>query len=240
MEFLVLLVDVILLLIIAVTVVRYYRKGFFSSLISFVGTIISVIIALFLSTPIATAIFNVFMKGSISARIDSSLNDSLPEQSVEHIVTGITDAFPSSLTEGVDGLNVIDELNSIFAGDMTGVTSEVIVTNTVAPVMIGLTATIIFFFIVFILKGIFGIVEKLFYGINNIPVMGQLNNILGGAIGIVPGAVNALLVFAVLFLIAVFTSDQLPVLNSTDLNATVGGSIFNSILATVSGFFSPQ
>ncbi len=239
MEILVILIDVLLLLIVAMTVVRYYRKGFFSSIIAFVGTIISVIIALLLSTPLARMIFDIFMKGSITARVDSSLSDSLPEQSVTHIITGLTDAFPESLTEGLDGLNAVEELNSIFAGEMTGVTSDVIVSNTVAPIMISLTATIIFFFLIFILKGVFGIVEKVFYGVNKVPFLGQLNNILGAAVGIIPGAVNAILVFAVLILIAVFTADQLPVLNSVDLNGTFGGTVFNSLLAAISGYFAP-
>ncbi len=240
MEFLIILIDILLLLIVGVTVVRYYQKGFFASLISLVGTIVSVILALLLSTPIATFIFGVFMEGSITARVDSSLSDDLPEQSVEHIVSGLTDAFPDSLTVGVDGLNAVDELNSIFAGEMTGVTSDVIVSNTVAPVMIALTAAIIFFFLVFVFKGIFGIVEKLLYGVNKLAIVGKLNNVLGGVVGIVPGIVNAILVFAVLILIAVFTADQIPVLNSTDLDSTVGGTVFNSLLSAVSGFFTPQ
>ncbi len=240
MEFLIILVDIVLLLIVAVTVINYYQKGFFVSLISLVGTIISVVLALFLATPIARFIFSVFMEGSITARVDSSLNDDLPEQSVEHIVSGLTDAFPDSLTTGVDGLNVIDELNSIFAGEMTGVTSDVIVSNTVAPVMIALTAAIIFFFLVFVFKGIFGIIEKLLYGVNKLQIVGKLNNILGGVVGLIPGTVNAILVFAVLILIAVFTADQLPILNSADLGSTVGGGIFNALLSSVSGFFTPQ
>ncbi len=240
MDFLLVLVDVVLLLILGYTVYRYFLKGFFAALISFVGSLVAIVVSLFLATPIAELLFDVFMRGNITTRVDSSLSDSLPEQSVSALISGLTDGFPGSLAESLDGINVTDELNSVFAGEATGVTADVIVSSTVAPIMIAMTATIIFFFLVFIIKGIFGLVEKVFYSFNKIPLVGQLNNVLGGVVGILPGLINAILVFAVLVLVAIFTSNQLPVINTAALDTTISGGIFNALLSAASGFFAPQ
>ncbi len=239
MDSLLILVDVVLLLVLGFTVYRYFCKGFFAALISFVGTLVAIIVSLFLATPIANLLFDVFMKNNITTRVDSSLSDSLPEQSVTALISGLTDGLPGSLAESLDGINVTDELNSVFAGEATGVTADVIVSSTVAPIMIAMTATIIFFFLVFVIKGIFGLVERVFYSLNKVPFVGQLNNVLGGVVGIFPGFINAILIFAVLVLVAIFTSNELPVINTMDLDTTISGGIFNALLAAASGYFAP-
>ncbi len=238
MDLFAILIDIVMLAILITTIVRFYKKGFFVSLFSVGGSIVAVVLALIFSNPLAVFVFDNFMRGGITARVDSSLSDALPQQSVSVLVEGFTESMPQSLTENLEGFNVPQVLEDLFTSGIE-LNSQSIVDTAVAPVMISVTSAVVFFFLVFAIKMCFILIERLFYAVDKIPIASQLNSILGGAIGLVPGVINIILVFSAFTLVAMFTSNQIPVINSDTLYATVTGNIFDIVLKSVSGYFSP-
>ncbi len=231
------LIDIAMLAIIIITIARYFNRGFFVSLFSFGGTIVAVVLALLLSNPVAEFVFDNFMRGGITARVESSLSDSLPQQSVAVLIEGFTESMPQSLMGNIENPDILGALESLFV-DGVEVSSSHIVDTVVAPIMIAVAAAVIFFFIVFVIKLGFGLLEKMFYVVDKIPVASQLNSLLGGAIGIVPAVINVLLVFSAFTLVAMFTSGQIPIINFETLDETVTGDMFDIVLNAVSDFFT--
>ncbi len=238
MDLFAILIDIVMLGVFLTTIARYYYRGFFVSLISVIGSIVAIVAALLLANPVAEFVFETFMRSGITARVEASLQDTLPQQSVLVLVEGFTESMPASLTENLENFNILQSLEDFFNSGIA-ITGEGIVNTSVAPIMISVTSAVIFFFLLFIIKLGFSLVEKLFTFVDHVPVVSQLNSLLGGVIGIIPGAINVILVFSALVLIAMFTSGQVPIINTETLYSTFSGNLFDIVLNAVSGFFTP-
>lgn len=209
------ILDIIVVVLLALFLLRGGRMGFISSVISFLGGIVSAIFAAFLGNQIAPLIFRSY--------IENPLVDGL----VNAFTTSGSDSLSQDITQNLEGFPsfiqiFVNDNFTTFIQDMESGVNETVVSGansfvdqTLGPIIISLIALIIFF----ILMGIFGIIIRLLSkglrGVNQIPVVGSVNSLLGAAVGLAQGVLALFLLLALVSLFIGLTGNINPWVNST-------------------------
>ena len=199
-----LLLDGILVIIAAVIVVQYAKKGFLQALIMFVGVLLSLGIAAVASSLIAQMIYN----GAIRGQLVEALED-LTRSPMNAQITAALRYVPAIL------LNLLtahygDGYTSLLqdALDNRRDAPEYIADSIVAPAVTPVITAVLFFVLFLLLLLVVKLTARLFKGVNQIPLVGAVNILLGGVLGLLVAAlVLCLLVKAVSLLAAINGGD---------------------------------
>ena len=177
-------IDLVALSIIIITVIISARRGFLSEVVSFVGWLVSAIVAKISCTIIADYIYINFIKDKIYSSVLASL-----EEKTVSISSSYSD-FISSLPEAIQkllGNADLSNLNAIFEDPSRSAEtvalefSDSIIGPIITTILTALAFILVFLLCLFIVK----LLSKLFKGIRKIPVIGPLNTFLGILIGII-------------------------------------------------------
>ncbi len=197
-------IDGITALIIVIFAVSAYRKGFLNTITMLFGTIASLIVSLTLSSPIARFVY------------DNCISEKVGEVVSRHM-SGVTIGDMASFSRNMDSL--INELPSVISGmlqsgfglniekwydkiaaasveDIASAVEEIIV----EPIAVGLLRVLTFFVLFLSLMLIVNIVAAFLKGVNHLPLIGTVNEVLGGVMGAVQGMLYVFVLAAVLWL----------------------------------------
>ncbi len=213
------------------------RKGFFAALVGLVGNLLTLLLALVLSNPIAEFIFEKFLRGGVITQVETALDTTLPMQSVEVFVQGFVDSLPSSLTAHTTDTIINNRLSTLF-NSATEATADTVVELAVQPIMVSIMSAITFLFLMFVIGFVIQLLERFVAKLNLIPIAGPINRVLGGVLGVVPGAVNCILLYCLLVLIAAFTNNIIPVINEQAMVQSISGGLFFNLLESIAGVFA--
>lgn len=170
--------DLLALLILVLLVWDCARKGFLCKFLGFLGAVASAAGAAFLSGPTALWLYKVLVRDAIRAtlsrRIAGSLEESLTASG------GLLSAVPgwaSRMASGTD-LPLPGALDQVMPA-----VEELIDAVLVQPVLMLLRG--LCFFVLFTLFSLMARhLARMFSGINSLPLIGSLNTVLGGALGV--------------------------------------------------------
>ena len=109
--------------------------------------------------------------------------------------------------------------NALAAGGST--LAEAVVDTVMAPVILFLIQAVCFLVIFSIISLVFRFLVSLGRGVNHIPVVGQLNQLLGLGVGVVKAAIEGYIAVLLLMLIVGLTKGSLDFLNYQVLEDTV-------------------
>lgn len=217
--------DLIIVGILVMSVIFAYRRGFVQSIVQFLGYIVAFVVALTLSTPVATFVFD----GVLSEGIETKLTDTFVnfsdvtisekvDQFLEELPAPIASALKNS--DGVE--STIIELNDTV--ELTGEKfAEALLKNAIRPVVISLMQIIIFIALFILLSIAIKLISKLFKPITKLPLIRQVDGILGAVLGLVKGVVFVLAFVSLLQLVAaVSPADGLITADMLDDSLLVG------------------
>lgn len=193
------ILDVLVVAIIALSVFLAYKKGLIKTLFSLVGGIVAVVLAVSLSTPVATWLNSQFIGPAIRNTVLTAVNGSSLSQSYDEAlnsvdVAGKLQEMPENLREFLEKLNVdIDGIvssaeqskaNSIAAKEalIDSIATPVSEAVSKAAALIGLA--VVFFILLFVVTRLLDTVFRI------LPFGKSLNK----AGGMLFGAVRALLI----------------------------------------------
>lgn len=203
--------DFIMILIVLVFAVVGYVRGAIRSVLSFVGGIVSFIIAIFAGNHLSPYIYDMFFKQSINNKVAESVDSAL-QNGAGSIGENVTNALPDFLKGFVDSSDIINSLNSV-----TGETSQEItnaaaeaVQQAVSPIIISIISLCVTIIAFILLKIIIGIICHLADVVNKIPVIGTANRITGGVIGLVYGILVVMII--------IFIANAIPGLDESGFN----------------------
>lgn len=188
--------DLICIGIIIVCAFFGYRKGAINTLINLLGLIASFVIARLLSPRLTELI--------LSSKLVQ--NDLIPR-----IMEGLATKINGSHSEIIAYLNHLSAFgdfagNALTSSEISGNTTAAL--QTVLDVLAQQFIQSLAFLIIFILCIIvFGIFKMLGRGVNRVPVVGTINRVFGGAMGLVVGGVLSLLIIVIIFYYGLFTGD---------------------------------
>lgn len=216
--------DIISVVIIAISIYVGVKRGFVRSLISVACYIVALLGAQYASPIIGAKIYSGYLSGVISRNVVSQINSAVATGAVSggEILTMLP-----QWVEGVITRVKPDFLDMSFSIAQSGATEEMaqtIANSITASLEAPLTQIIswfafilLFFLILLVLKW----VAKLFTHVNRIPIVGTINMLLGGGLGIVLGVVSVLLVAIAANGVAFITNNQYPVINSDAVSESI-------------------
>lgn len=213
--------DIIIISIVVIFAIIGFSRGIAKTLLNFAGLILSAICAFYLSKALAQFIYDTFLQQTIIANIEQMILD----KGTEYALTNSLDAVPQwisaviSFTVGLFGITfneyeqnmvVVNNITGSIANSIEGALSSVIVT--VLTVILVIVLFIILFLIV---KRLIKLINRVF----RIPVIKQLNQLLGLLLGAGEGIVFVWCVINLLYMIITFMD-----LSTIQINAT--GELF--------------
>ncbi len=199
-----LVLDILVVAIILICVLISAKKGFVRTLISAVGFVVAIILAVTLSGPIASSISSEYVRPAIEEKTASILADTAGN-SLNEAADTIWDQLPSfvvgaaasaGVTEESLGQSILESTANTAQGLATDITDKLFM-PVVENLLKGIATFVLFLILMIVVSLLSRILNKLFSG----KVFGKFNRALGGVLGAVKG-----LVFAVVFcvLISVF------------------------------------
>ena len=197
------------------------RRGFIKSVVRLLGFVLSVVAAAVASMPVAQYVYEAFFYSPIKAMVSQKV-----QEGVATAATGLSEqvtAVLSSLPKGVQSLLAMygTDGNGFSGAAQTG---EALVTTVmdgvITPLCTALLQVIVFlvlFLVLFLLIRLLGkLLDKVF---SSLPLIKQINGLLGGLLGFAEGVLVLFVLCYALQLYMTLTGEN-SLLTAEQLNAT--------------------
>lgn len=206
--------DLIFLAVFAFAAVASWQKGFLASLTELIGAVLGVGIAVWASRTLAPPIYDQFVSGSVSEKVETAL-----AQSGGDLVAAVQgmDFLPETVRETLAQL-VQDAGNTL--PDQ--------ITTALEPVVLPFVQVLLFVVLCMVVRWVFRLLVGLLRHVNGIPLLGGVNRLFGLAMGLVTGALDCWLLALLLWFIASVTAGSLEFLTLNVLDQSVGYGIFGA------------
>lgn len=206
--------DLIFLAVFAFAAVASWQKGFLASLTELIGAVLGVGIAVWASRTLAPPIYDQFVSGSVSEKVETALAQSGGDLAAA--VQGM-DFLPETVRETLAQL-VQDAGNTL--PDQ--------ITTALEPVVLPFVQVLLFVVLCMVVRWVFRLLVGLLRHVNGIPLLGGVNCLFGLAMGLVTGALDCWLLALLLWFIASVTAGSLEFLTLNVLDQSVGYGIFGA------------
>lgn len=206
--------DLIFLAVFAFAAVASWQKGFLASLTELIGAVLGVGIAVWASRTLAPPIYDQFVSGSVSEKVETALAQS-----------------GGDLAAAVQGMDFLPEtvretLAQLVQG--AGNTLPDQITTALEPVVLPFVQVLLFVVLCMVVRWGFRLLVGLLRHVNGIPLLGGVNRLFGLAMGLVTGALDCWLLALLLWFIASVTAGSLEFLTLNVLDQSVGYGIFGA------------
>lgn len=193
--------DILLVVVLAVTVLSSMRKGFLKCILSLICVVAAIAVAMTFSQPAAEWCYDNVLSGYIVSTVENAIEDGLDSASAATAVNQVVDEIPDFLVTqlsgfGIDINSVADEISSLklSAQDTAGMISDSIIRPGVLVLLKMICFILIYLFVRFLLGFISGFIN----GVAKLPLLKQVNKGLGALIGAVKGVAIVFLICTVL------------------------------------------
>jgi hypothetical protein len=183
------------------------KRGFTRSLFNLLGMVAAIAISLFLSSWLAEFLYTGFIKDSIIQNIQASIAKGDTDAIAK--VLYILSLVPSYMADVLSsfGFNA-GNLTSLFS--LAPQKSTEIIVQIISPLIIAFLKVIVFVLLFIILKILISMLSKFAGHITNIPLLHQVDIILGGAIAIVQCILALFVIMAILQAAAKINAYSIP------------------------------
>lgn len=222
-----LLVDIALVVIMVVTIVSFIRKGFLAGTVNLVGKVASLLIAWFVSSRLAPAVFENFFKTGITTQTSQTIQAS-GTASVEGILNSLSGFIPQSFIDRIAG-----SVSGTFDAAAPNI-AQTIVEQVIMPLMIPVISIVVFFITYALCRLLISFLVAALLHVNKVPLVGGVNKLLGGLLGVLAGALNIFIVLCAILAVLIITGDAIPFFN----HSTLQESWFYSFFANNNPFFT--
>ena len=203
--------DIVLLVVLVATAIRYAGKGFLAGIVQFVGNLLSLIAAWILSARISPAVFENFFKNSLvesTRELLQSQTDINMTQLVERYAGFLPDSMKQNIIEATSGM--LDT----SAPDMALVVVEKVITPLLVPVI----SVVVFFSTVALCKLLVSLISAMLSTVNHIPLLGTVNRWMGFLCGIGVGVVNIIILLCAAWAVVLVLGESNPYWNEAILS----------------------
>ncbi len=153
--------------------------------------------------------------------LSQNLKNSDVAESVNDIIAQVSEAVPALGLEG----KTIDDIDSglvnnvvVSVVESSGNPSKAILDNVAKPVILVPLRTVIFVVLFFLVFIILSIIIRATSVVNKLPVIGKLNSLLGGVLGLVQGLVIVFIVVIIAHMAVAISNNTLIFLNEMTIN----------------------
>ncbi len=194
--------DIILVAVVLMALLVGWKRGFFRSMMDLVGTVLVLAAAIWLSGVVAQWTFQEILRGPMIAQV----SEALQLASTDNAADAVFAALPSVLSGALELYGITaDTVNQAIA-DTSGSAAAAAV-DLMAPAIIsilkGIFALLLFIFLMVIMRVITRAVCRVF----RLPLLRQLDQVFGAALGAIQGLV---VVFLICFCIQLLAPVSTP------------------------------
>lgn len=218
------ILDLLLVAAIVFYFARGWHKGFLSTLVQVVGYVLALCGAYIGSRALAETTYQLFIREKLVQSVSDALQNSAASADITATIGAVLEAVPkmlqgfvTSFFGGVDGL--AKEFGSTLSGAAESV-SATIADQMLYPIIYTLLQALFFLLLFFAIMVIVRSLSKVFRGVRHIPLIGSINSLLGGILGLVQAAVIVLIIVMALNLLIGVTGDGIPYLNNEAIGET--------------------
>ena len=213
--------DALVIFVIVYNVICSYKQGFIQSVLSIINYFISFFIAGFFGKFLSGLIFDGLIKSGVEKNLLNILNDSAASGDLFGGIDKISDLIPSWFKFFSSNQKSISDAskNFILQNDFNAAAGA-ISNEFFRPYAIMLISSILFFILFAVIRLVFKKIYKLNNFVQNIPVVGGVNNLLGGFCGVIKAGIILFVVAIIAFIIILMTGNEMNLLNSEIINKT--------------------
>lgn len=209
-----LIYDLLFLAVFSFAAVKSWQKGFLAGLAELIGAVFGVGIAVWGSRTLAPGIYEKFLSGTVTEKVEAAVAQSGGD--IAAAVQGL-DFLPDSLRA------TLTEAIQTAGGQLPEK-----VTSLLEPVILPLVQVVLFVLLCVVVRWAFGLLIAVLRGINGVPLVGGVNQVLGLVLGLCTGALDCWLLALVLWFAASVTAGSLDWLNTAVLQRSIGYSFFGA------------
>ncbi len=215
-------VDILLVVVLAVSVISSMRKGFLRCILSIICVVIAVAAAMSLSQPAAEWSYDNILSGYVTDKVETAMQDGLDSASVATTINQIVDEIPDWLTTqlegfGIDVGDVTDDISSLQLSVHD--TAEKISHDIIRPGALVLLRMLCFILIYLAARFVLGLVAGVLCGIAKLPLLKQANKWLGALAGVIKGVALIFLLTTLLNGYASLTTEKDSVAQAVEKSA---------------------
>jgi uncharacterized membrane protein required for colicin V production len=189
------LADVTMLAIILLCVFLGFHRGFIKSFVEFIGYFVAMFAAILLSNAISVFIYNTILRDMLIKKISTAISTSAALPAEQKVQT-ILQALPGFVTNSMGSHGVTSaSLGKAVSNSAASAAPQV--ADMISPVIIGLTKIIVTVLLFVLLLLAVRFLAKALNTVFKLPVLHQLNSLLGGVFGLLKGIIIVLLLCAV-------------------------------------------
>lgn len=213
--------DGIVVFVLLMSVWMSYRRGLVKTIVSVVGYFLSFFVAEFLGQRLADFLFDNCLSKPINDRIVNTINNSLSAGGINRATYDLSHILPDWLAKGLLNGQTLPEttVNMLNQNNIEGAAGSITV-QVVKPVVVVILSLSLFFIIFLVLRFLLHYIFKITGVIRKMPVVGTINGLLGGVLGVAKAALYLIMIAVLVWIIIIFTSDSLPYLNTDTVNNT--------------------
>ncbi len=204
------ILDAIVVIIIAVTAILGYRRGFIRTIIQLAGCIVAFILALTLSGTVSTMVYDGVLRDSLHEKIETVWSETVVEgaaQTLTEQTEAVFDTLPAFVQTALDTETITQGIHDSVGNDQTGTAvADYLVDDLIRPVMVAIIRFVAFLILFALLMIVIRLLEKLLKPLTKLPLVRQTDGLLGTVVGLVKGIVFALVAVTVIQLIAAGTT----------------------------------
>lgn len=227
MVFYALILDIICIVTFVVIVVTAFRSGFLRSIVLLGGYVLSWIVASATGKFVATFVYNSFVNEKITKAITDGLRNAT--DGGVPMVEALTESLPQYVANLINMDNgIVDKFKTIIESGAQDVGTQVAQTI-VAPIVISFLQVIFCSIIFFICVGIVSLAASVFSRICRIPIIGMVNSLLGGLLGVVQGGIVLYIISLIGHMVISFTNNNFEYFNSTIIGMTYIYKLFHNL-----------
>ena len=219
------ILDGLTVAVIALFTVSAYKKGFLNTVVKFVGTLVSFVFSMMISGPAAEFIFDNYISESIVSVVRKHMG-AVGKADVTAFADGMSDLiselpdFFANIMEKGFGVHAEEWYGLVSDENISGMTDAVI-ENIISPLAIGLIRVLVFCAVFALLKFLVNAVAALLIGVNKLPLIGSLNEVLGGAVGAAQGMLYMFIIASIVWLALFAAGGELGPVSADEVSKTL-------------------
>ncbi len=189
-----LILDIVTAALILLCVYCGFKRGFIKSTVRLIGCLAAVVAAAILAPLVADAVYEHVFKATLVSLVDEQISAELVSSAaslqaqLDSVLGGLPEIIRSALSMyGIDGAQDISGVagqDAVATEQLTTVVMDQIVSPVCVMLLRVIAFLILFILLFFAVKGLGGLLDKIFA---SLPLIKQVNGLLGGAIGLAEG-----------------------------------------------------
>lgn len=204
------ILDAVVVIIIAVTAIVGYRRGFIRTIIQLVGCVVAFVLALSLSNTVSSMVYDGMLRDGLHEKIETAWSETVVEgaaQTLTEQTETIFDTLPKFVQVALDTETITQGIRDSVGNDQTGTAvADYLVDDLIRPVMVAVIRFVAFLILFAILMLLIRLLEKLMKPLTKLPLIRQTDGLLGAVVGLIKGAIFALVAVTIMQLIATGTT----------------------------------